>query len=167
VCHGKVAFGANACARCHVAMGGPVAQAQEKPSAPDAPQGPGTELKTWEEASKALPQASNGGVDWVAAVDEGAIAPQAGLTPEAKPKDIFDLDVELVPEAGEMFKALFPHKAHTAVLGCENSFRWRRGRLRSRWPRSTRASTAGCATGRWRSGRTRAPGVTPRWPEGR
>jgi c(7)-type cytochrome triheme protein len=59
-------------------------------------------------------------VNWVAAVDKGAIAPQAGLTPEAKSKDVMDLDVELVPEAGEMFKAVFPHKTHTAVLGCEN-----------------------------------------------
>jgi c(7)-type cytochrome triheme protein len=56
VCHGKVAFGTDLCARCHAAMGGPVAEAKEKPAPLASPRGPGTELKTWDEATKALPQ---------------------------------------------------------------------------------------------------------------
>jgi c(7)-type cytochrome triheme protein len=85
---------------------------------PEVEQAPGP--RTWPEALRTLPNDAAGGVDWIRALEAQAIRPKAGLDPEAKDQAIFDLDVELTPEAQPIFKVTFPHKAHTAWLACAN-----------------------------------------------
>ncbi len=82
----------------------------------EEPSGP----RTWTEALRTLPKDAAGGIDWVRALEDKAIQPKAGLDPEAKDQPVFDLNVELAPEAQPLFKVIFPHKAHTARLACAN-----------------------------------------------
>lgn len=111
-CHGRVAFAANTdCSRCHT-QGQAVAKWQ-----PPEPLKPIERAKKWEEAAKALP-VTDGMVDWVKALSQGLIAPRAGSDPKAADEAVLPLDVELVPAAGEMFKAVFSHKSHTEWLSC-------------------------------------------------
>jgi c(7)-type cytochrome triheme protein len=76
--------------------------------------------RTWQEALRTLPNDAAGGVDWVRALQAEAIQPKAGLEPDAKDQAIFDLNVELTPEAQPLFKVTFPHRVHTAWLACDN-----------------------------------------------
>lgn len=113
VCHGTVAFAVdNACARCH--QGAP-RQADWQPG--EAPRTPMESVTTWAEAERLLP-VTEGVPDWAAALARGVIDPRAGIDPDAPHQPVLPLDVELVPEATPMFKAVFAHEPHTAVLTC-------------------------------------------------
>lgn len=113
VCHGTVAFAADqACARCHKRL---PSQSDWRPS--EEPQTPIERARTWKEAARHLP-VNNGMPDWARAVAEGVIAPRAGIDPDVVEQPLFPLDVELVPVEAPVFKAVFPHAAHTAVLTC-------------------------------------------------
>lgn len=76
-------------------------------------------LQQPEEALSLLPEAPEGNyVDWVAALRGGAIAPRTNIFPETKIK-VIENDVVLADTAG-MPRVLFPHKAHTEWLDCQN-----------------------------------------------
>ncbi len=112
-CHGKVAFAPDqACARCHKGL---PEQRHWQPSEP--PRAAIERAKTWTEAERLLP-ATPVGPDWAKALAEGAIAPRAGIDPKAPDQPLFPLNVELVPAGNPVFKVVFPHAAHTAVLSC-------------------------------------------------
>jgi len=71
------------------------------------------------EALSALPPAMEGNkVDWVAALREGYINPRTNIYPETKIR-VIDLDILMEDTAG-MPMVLFPHRAHTEWLDCEN-----------------------------------------------
>lgn len=76
--------------------------------------------KTWAEAEAMLPQDAFGNPDWAKALRDGTIAPRPGPQPGAAAQPVLDLDVELVPAAGEMFKVVFAHSTHTSFLTCRN-----------------------------------------------
>ncbi len=85
----------------------------------------------WEEASGMLPQDMMGGVDWVAALEQGLIRPRPGpAKATASPK--FNLDFFL-PGPDTAFDAYFPHSAHTPILECKNChttiFRYRNNNI--------------------------------------
>ena len=65
-----------------------------------------------------LPQAKRGGVDWVRALRDGAIAPRADLEGRAKPT-LLALDV-ILKNTKDMPHVRFPHLAHTQWLACVN-----------------------------------------------
>lgn len=114
-CHGKVAFGIEGrCARCHTKI-----PAKGEWQSPQQVNVPIERAATWEEAVKLLPVTA-GTTDWVKALAQGIVAPRPGIDPKAQEQAILPLDVERVPAAGAMFKAVFPHQAHTAWLGCPN-----------------------------------------------
>jgi c(7)-type cytochrome triheme protein len=116
-CHGTVAFGtANACSRCHTAVPSRTAW---QPS--ESPRALLETLHRWEEALLMLPSsASDGAPEWTKALVERRIAPRAGLEPGTPEKPLFASDVIRVPEAGDEFRVVFPHAAHTAWLTCES-----------------------------------------------
>jgi c(7)-type cytochrome triheme protein len=115
VCHGKVAFPVeNECARCHTKI---PAQSNWHPS--EEPRKPIERARAWDEAAKLLPVTA-GEPDWVRALAEGVIAPRPGVDPNAPDQPVFPITVERVPKDQPMFKAIFPHEAHTAWLGCTN-----------------------------------------------
>ncbi len=71
------------------------------------------------EALSELPPAKDGNqVDWVAALREEVITPRTNIYPETKIK-VLDLDILMERTAG-MPMVLFPHRAHTEWLDCEN-----------------------------------------------
>ncbi len=71
------------------------------------------------EALSELPGAKDGNhVDWVAALRQQVITPRTNIYPETKIK-VLDLDILMEQTAG-MPMVLFPHKAHTEWLDCEN-----------------------------------------------
>ena len=112
-CHGKVAFGVRgSCARCH---DGPPHYADWQSA--EEPRTPIEHARTWTEAERMLPVTEGGG-DWSRALVEGIIDLRAGIDPAAPDQAFFPLDVERTPDAGPMFKVVFPHAAHTAVLSC-------------------------------------------------
>ncbi len=114
VCHGKVAFGvSNECGRCHKDPQ-PVAEWHSP-----EPRKPIEAAKNWDEAAKLLP-VSQGTPDWAKALADSVISPRAGIDPKAEYQAVLPLDVELVPNTGDMFKVVFPHKTHTEWLGCPN-----------------------------------------------
>ncbi len=114
-CHGRVAFSVEQeCARCHTRI--PV-QSNWRPS--EEPQKPIEQAKTWDEAAKLLP-VTGGTPDWAKAMAEGVIAPRPGQDPKAADQPVFPLTVEREPAGQPAFKAIFPHAAHTAWLGCSN-----------------------------------------------
>lgn len=114
VCHGRVAFSTGRdCSRCHT-KNLPAAEWRSP-----EPRKPIEVAKNWDEAAKLLPVA-DGVVDWSKALSQGVIAPRAGVDPKSEDQVVLPLDVELVPAAGDMFKAIFPHKTHTEWLGCPN-----------------------------------------------
>ncbi|HEB86702.1 MAG TPA: hypothetical protein ENI68_06785 [Gammaproteobacteria bacterium] len=66
-----------------------------------------------------LPQNTSGNmVDWVKALEDGAIHPRTNLWPETKVR-IRNDDVFL-EKTGEMPVVRFPHRAHTMWLDCKN-----------------------------------------------
>jgi c(7)-type cytochrome triheme protein len=74
----------------------------------------------WAALRGRLPKDAAGGVDWVRALDEKLIEPKPGLDAKAEDEPVLDLDVELVPKGAPDFKATYPHKIHTRLLGCAN-----------------------------------------------
>jgi c(7)-type cytochrome triheme protein len=72
----------------------------------------------WEEALGFLPVDANGKVDWVAALNDGVIKPQAA-EPIDRQSEFFKLDFNL-KGPNKMFDAWFPHSSHTKVLSCKN-----------------------------------------------
>ncbi len=74
--------------------------------------------RTWEEAARILPRDKEGQVDWGRALAAGTIAPRPAPGRAGPLQAVLDWDVVRVPEAGEMFKVVFPHAAHTGWLAC-------------------------------------------------
>ncbi len=95
----------------------PPAAAVEAAPAPE-PERP--RERNWRERLFQLPKDAAGEVDWVRALQNQLIQPRAGLDPEAKDAPVFSLDVELTPAGQPLFKATFPHQAHTEWLTCAN-----------------------------------------------
>lgn len=57
-------------------------------------------------------------VDWVRALNSGAIAPRSQIYPDTTVNEL-NLDI-IMDNTAEMALVLFPHKAHTDWLDCEN-----------------------------------------------
>lgn len=74
--------------------------------------------KSWSEAAELLPQDRYGNVNWAEALRAGTIKPQPGVDPETVEQPVLPIEVLRVPAAGEMFKVVFPHEPHTALLAC-------------------------------------------------
>lgn len=72
------------------------------------------------EALSLLPQADVGGnnVNWVKALQSGAITPRAKIAEQTKVR-VLDLDV-VMPNTAGMPAVVFPHRAHTEWLDCSN-----------------------------------------------
>jgi c(7)-type cytochrome triheme protein len=114
-CHGKVAFDIEeACDRCHTAF---PTRAERRPR--EAPRAPIERAHSWVDAQALLPVTA-GAADWAKALAEEVIAPRPGLEPAAAARPVLPLDVELIPGGSAAFKAIFPHQAHTELLGCES-----------------------------------------------
>ena len=72
----------------------------------------------WKGFYAGLPRGEQG-VEWVKALESKAIRPKPGIAPDAKDEEPTDMDTEL-DSSGPDSKAIFPHKAHTAWLTCNN-----------------------------------------------
>lgn len=71
------------------------------------------------EALSQLPADSAGnGVDWVKAIDSGAINPRTNILPETQVR-LRD-DEFIIARYGSMAAVRFPHRAHTLWLDCAN-----------------------------------------------
>ncbi|TAK03473.1 c-type cytochrome, partial [bacterium] len=79
---------------------------------------PAEQVKSWPEAVALLPKDITGQVDWVQALKAKAIAPRPGIEPRATDQPVLPVTVERAPKA--VFKAVYPHEPHTALLGCES-----------------------------------------------
>jgi len=82
---------------------------------------PGTHSLQWpSEAFQDLPKAGDGNkVDWVKALNSGAIAPWVDL--EDPDAEAFTMDLTIVREVkGSMPNVVFPHFTHTQWLDCTN-----------------------------------------------
>jgi c(7)-type cytochrome triheme protein len=84
------------------------------------PQGPAIGvLQEPAEALQALPYDSAGNqVNWVKAIDSGAIDPRTNLLPETQVR-VLDLDL-IIARYGSMPAVKFPHRQHTLWLDCAN-----------------------------------------------
>jgi len=76
--------------------------------------------RDWKVFLRDLPKDATGRVDWVAALDQGRIHPAPGIEEGSVDLPVLPMDVVLEPEAQPLFKAVFPHKAHTEWLTCNN-----------------------------------------------
>ena len=99
------------------------AQAKKEDGSEKRAELPIERAKTWEEAANLLPKDSTGQVDWVQALNAGAIAPRRGIDPGAAEPPIPPFTVERVPKGAAIFKAVYPHEPHIALLSCENCHR--------------------------------------------
>ena len=103
----------------------------KKPSAPSNappaedgihdPDNSGTHLLQWpSEAFEGLPRSNDGNrVDWVGALNNGAIAPWSEI--EDPPGEPFLMDLVIVREVkGSMPDVVYPHEPHTEWLDCTN-----------------------------------------------
>lgn len=79
---------------------------------------PVEKAKRWEDAAASLPRDATGAVDWIQALEDGAIAPRPSPDPKAPVQAVLDLDLELTNSASRVFRAVFRHASHTAWLGC-------------------------------------------------
>ena len=71
------------------------------------------------EALQALPRDGAGNlVNWVAAIDSGAINPRTNILPETQVR-ILDQDL-IIAKYGSMPAVKFPHRQHTLWLDCAN-----------------------------------------------
>ena len=107
-----------------------VARKEVAPSEAAPP--PVEKVETWEEAAKFLPRDKAGQVDWVKALEAGAIAPRQSLDPKGPKPLVVDLEVDLATAKSKLFSVTFPHEAHTQWLRCKTChsriFPLRRGR---------------------------------------
>ncbi len=82
--------------------------------------------KTWPTLSEQLPKAYNGDVDWIAALETGAIKPRVGLDPSAPAQAVFDLDIKLARSHStalgppQSIAVTYRHSSHTQWLTCNN-----------------------------------------------
>jgi c(7)-type cytochrome triheme protein len=74
----------------------------------------------WKARYEALAKGDDGEVAWMKALETKQIEPRAGIKPEDKDDDPTDMDVELATSGQPEWKAVFPHKAHTSWLKCDN-----------------------------------------------
>ena len=107
------------------------------------------QLAAWPEVLPLLPKDAAGGVDWVRALKEGAVAPRPQLPAAAPPQAPFTLDtlasllnasgdtpllldlkasleqdVKLVPKDAPFFEVRFPHSSHLLWLNCSSCHPW-------------------------------------------
>jgi c(7)-type cytochrome triheme protein len=84
------------------------------------PKGPGiASLQQPGDALEALPHDTAGNlVNWVQAIDRGAINPRSNLLPGTAVRTL-DLDI-IVAKYGSMPAVKFPHRQHTLWLDCSN-----------------------------------------------
>lgn len=91
---------------------------------------------TWQEALGMLPLDAVGGVDWVAAVEEGLAVPKLVLDVDATApftldnlvgggaaapgSPFLDFTLEMTPDDNPYFKVEFPHSSHTLFLACSS-----------------------------------------------
>ena len=75
-------------------------------------------LQRHDEAMAGVPKDANGFPDWMRALRSGAIAPRAGLTPNAG-MNVFENDV-IMKNTKEMPWVRFPHGSHSMWLDCSN-----------------------------------------------
>lgn len=77
-------------------------------------------LQNPDESLKDFPKDSRGEVDWMKSLGDGLINPRHSLkSSESEEAVVLDLDVIMEQTAG-MPHVLFPHKAHTEWLSCDN-----------------------------------------------
>ena len=102
-CHnGKIAFGQDRCITCH---NGEIGHGEEKFA---------------KLLLRPLVRTEYGdGIDWVASLRNGAVAPQSFLKSQAK-EPPFERELSLEAEWVKFPPAVFPHKAHTDWLACSN-----------------------------------------------
>jgi c(7)-type cytochrome triheme protein len=74
----------------------------------------------WADRLAKLPKDDAGSIDWDKALNEGLIHPKPGLDKDAVDQEPMDMNVELTPKDQPEMKAIFPHKAHTQWLVCDN-----------------------------------------------
>jgi c(7)-type cytochrome triheme protein len=86
---------------------------------PAEPLPPPPTWATYAELEAALPLDSVGNIDWVAAIQAGAVKPRAGIGPDARDMPVFSLDIHRDPGIPGL-EVVFPHGAHTQWLSCEN-----------------------------------------------
>lgn len=77
-------------------------------------------FRDWKAFFAGLPKTATGAVDWVRALETGAIKPATGIDPKTPASPVLPLNVELQPKAMPMFTVTFPHKPHTEWLACNN-----------------------------------------------
>mgnify|MGYP002083132944 CR=1 FL=1 len=94
-------------------------QALEKDGVHD-PRNPGiAQLQQPAEALAPLPRDTAGNlVNWVQALERGAINPRTNLLPETKVR-VLDQDL-IIAKYGSLPAVKFPHRAHTLWLDCSN-----------------------------------------------
>jgi c(7)-type cytochrome triheme protein len=108
------------CAVVGLALAAPALwQRLEKDGVHD-PKGPGIALLQHPgDALSLLPRDSAGNrVNWVRAIDSGAISPRASLNPQTEVR-VLDLDL-IIARYGSMPAVKFPHRQHTQWLDCAN-----------------------------------------------
>ena len=95
-----------------------ITPAAEAPPISDDTNSAYTVLENANDALTGLPLDRKGAVDWMKALNSGAIVPRAGLkvTDEMQ---IFDADI-VMKNTKEMPYVRFPHKSHTRWLACVN-----------------------------------------------
>lgn len=93
---------------------------RDRASDPEQARRPIEQVKSWEEARDLLPKDADGGVDWVRALAEQAIAPRPGLGPDAPRPATLDLEVTIQTQGAAESAARFSHGTHTPWLSCGN-----------------------------------------------
>ncbi len=77
-------------------------------------------LQNPDESLRNFPKDSRGEVDWVKALEDGLIDPRSSLTnSQGETLSVLDMDV-IMEQTADMPHVLFPHKAHTEWLSCDN-----------------------------------------------
>ncbi len=71
-------------------------------------------------AGVGLPKDKFGLIDWMAIVNEGIIKPRGSIKPGAPELPPFDMDVLITAKGDFVNDVMFPHKAHSYWLKCEN-----------------------------------------------
>jgi cytochrome c oxidase cbb3-type subunit 2 len=79
-----------------------------------------TLLGDWQDLFPRLPKDWSGDVDWVAAINSGAVSPRRAVEESAEEPEEAAPNLELVPEKEPQFAVTFPHDIHGKWLKCEN-----------------------------------------------